>query len=919
MTMISKYINNRNQALNSNVEPSSTVRYEAVKSLIDKDKLDVNLANKYIRESFSKKLIQDRYSKIVDILEYSNESNNIDNYSKELLLNSFKEALFYMPNTSFDGLGSTVRSRIESSKISDRPKSSLLSLIENIEVADRIINNHEILKGNEVEQEIKKYVKLDDVGSLVEHVAKSIPPTDIKEYQQMNLVFEEVTYLLAPTKKDTKDIARAVYEYYLLHTKEDVEDLKRVIEKSTLLESEDVDHVLGTDECDPEKCSSINAMIQYILTSRDYQNMNRAIYHTLKNTSVIDISTNVYKVFDILDDIYAVELDSVIKDSIKAIKVAIYEKGLTKEELSNIFANIKYAATDKKNRAVCDYINDLVDDLSYNLSNIYSKANINAINFVNQECAESIPLDEFKIFQFNGLLRAVFNLDNYLKEKEKIFLRKAKKKLEPIKNRLTKILFGESYDFRDNIMEFVGSDNKLDICVRQYIDEEFDDMTPTQYAEHVIKDFNNKLAIDNLDTIRCYYVANEGILEIHLKDCRKLELTAEESNEALNTFSQTTMNCMENALYINTLYEHYKDIVVIPTNELIVRINEATNFTEDHFNAAMEAMRYLPVEEAVLEEFGAYSSDLLVESALNESVNEAEVKKIDKYVAEAVNTFFKEDCPLEISLEAYKILLGIFNDAGVNTSPNMPLEEALADDWDDDEDEDEGDGKEDKKEEKKESNKKAASKDKEKDSKNNNGKKPSEILGDGEDLPKDDYKHRTNLNMNNVMLALKGLGAKIKDFSTKQKEVSRTLDMAMKSFIDGIKKADSNERREQIIKGSILPSFSKCMKAGIALILLGVATGGVIVPIITAIGGFALDKKLTEKEKLLILDEIDTELEVIDKELAIADQNNQLNKYRALLKIKKDLQRQYQRIRYNIRVGSDGAMFDSNVGMNRHD
>lgn len=249
----------------------------------------------------------------------------------------------------------------------------------------------------------------------------------------------------------------------------------------------------------------------------------------------------------------------------------------------------------------------------------------------------------------------------------------------------------------------------------------------------------------------------------------------------------------------------------------------------------------------------------------------------------------------------------------------MSLEEALADDWDDDDDEeDDKDGKEDKKEEKKESNPKADTKNKEKDSKDNT-KKPSDILGDGEDLPKDDYKHRTSLNMNNVMLALKGLGAKIKDFNTKQKEVSRNLDMAMKSFIDGIKKADSNERREQIIKGSILPSFSKCMKAAIGLILIGVATGGVIVPIITAIGGFALDKKLTEKEKLLILDEIDTELEVIDKELALADQNNQLNKYRALLKIKKDLQRQYQRIRYNIRVGSDGAMFDSNVGMNKHD
>ena len=41
------------------------------------------------------------------------------------------------------------------------------------------------------------------------------------------------------------------------------------------------------------------------------------------------------------------------------------------------------------------------------------------------------------------------------------------------------------------------------------------------------------------------------------------------------------------------------------------------------------------------------------------------------------------------------------------------------------------------------------------------------------------------------------------------------------------------------------------------------------------------------------------------EELAIADSNNQINKYRELLKYKKNLQRQYQRIKYNIRIGKD--------------
>ena len=95
------------------------------------------------------------------------------------------------------------------------------------------------------------------------------------------------------------------------------------------------------------------------------------------------------------------------------------------------------------------------------------------------------------------------------------------------------------------------------------------------------------------------------------------------------------------------------------------------------------------------------------------------------------------------------------------------------------------------------------------------------------------------------------------------------------------------------------------IKNGILLAGLGIATGSVVVPIIAAIGGLAISKKLNDKERLLLLDEIETELEVVEKELQIADSNNQMKKYRALLQYKKDLQRQYQRIRYNIRVRKD--------------
>ena len=56
---------------------------------------------------------------------------------------------------------------------------------------------------------------------------------------------------------------------------------------------------------------------------------------------------------------------------------------------------------------------------------------------------------------------------------------------------------------------------------------------------------------------------------------------------------------------------------------------------------------------------------------------------------------------------------------------------------------------------------------------------------------------------------------------------------------------------------------------------------------------------------MILLDDIETELDVVEKELSIAESNNKMNQYRALLQYKKELQRQYQRIRYNVRVGKD--------------
>ena len=50
------------------------------------------------------------------------------------------------------------------------------------------------------------------------------------------------------------------------------------------------------------------------------------------------------------------------------------------------------------------------------------------------------------------------------------------------------------------------------------------------------------------------------------------------------------------------------------------------------------------------------------------------------------------------------------------------------------------------------------------------------------------------------------------------------------------------------------------------------------------------------------MDEIDTELKVVEKQIEIAQNDGDMNQYRFLLNYQKKLTREYQRIRYGLKV-----------------
>ena len=155
--------------------------------------------------------------------------------------------------------------------------------------------------------------------------------------------------------------------------------------------------------------------------------------------------------------------------------------------------------------------------------------------------------------------------------------------------------------------------------------------------------------------------------------------------------------------------------------------------------------------------------------------------------------------------------------------------------------------------------------------------------------------------MNNGALAMQAMKKGIQDLSDKEKQASRTLDITFSSFQKAIERSLTSDRREAIIKGSIIPSFSKMIKTGI--VFAGTAAFvSPVIAVIGAIGSFALSKSLTNKERQLLLDEIEVELKAVEKEIAMAEDNRDMKRYRQLSTYQRKLEREYQRIRYNVKV-----------------
>lgn len=877
---------------------SDTFFNQHIEKLLNKNNLSYsenNMIASYFNSLCCKEEANESYVNALQILETHSNKERMDIFCKRILP--------YVEDMSY------INSYLENSNMTDEDKDKLKEYYTMYNIADRVIKNHRsISRRFNIESEVSK-IPYTSLNSVVENCCAMIDTYKMDSYKKLNLCIEEMMYLIEKNKfkVNKSELVRYVTEYFLLSNQNlsfnDINKYKLALQENYFLEEADIDSVSFLFNTSKKQNHTITESIdEFLLTPvKDEESFKLTQTMNLDLYDPTDIKYNIkrYIIFlwnacscglylqdrmiENIQDIYNKLSDNISNNSLNYNSI---DGSIGRDTILDICNSVSVAMEEIRADAIerskleqaenfCNIVTEYLLAPLNNIKNItYPKANLEAIEYVNGDEAEKKDAKDFKIFKFHNLIKASINLDKYLKNKAADMMNNVKDKGKKILTKVNKVLFDET----SSLYEFVGEDNKVDITVAQYKFDESCIEKVHEFFGSACKEFNSRLLIERYDTMRSYYMINGSIVEVHLKD----------STTLTNIDEEVTPNMNDIDIYIETLCETLESLesldefVTEPIEETLSNY-DTSKLDLDHFNAILESLKYLSVDKNDVILFSEkFTTSLFMKNGSNMNfVNESAQIKESFSKWESIS----ENIPIDLQLEAYLVFQAVLEDAlDVNK-------------------------KDDKKEKKK------FKFDLKKTKGDEDFDKPEELSDEEKkELKKNPFK---GINLNSIRLVLKGIEAKAKDMGQKEKELSKNLDSSVRRLVKGMRDAMISNRREAVIKGSVIPSFSKCLK--IAIALAGVAK--FVDPglaIITAIGGFAMSKHLTKKERLLMLDDIEVEIHVLDKEIANAESRNQMKKYKALLKQKKTLQREYQRIRYNVKVGKD-ILPNSSAGVKTFD
>ena len=163
---------------------------------------------------------------------------------------------------------------------------------------------------------------------------------------------------------------------------------------------------------------------------------------------------------------------------------------------------------------------------------------------------------------------------------------------------------------------------------------------------------------------------------------------------------------------------------------------------------------------------------------------------------------------------------------------------------------------------------------------------------------------------NSIKLASEKVKKTLQKLSDKERTISKNIDVAANNTKKAMEKSLTSDNREAVIKGSVLPSASKTIK--LAITTAGLALINPALAVIGALGYMAMSKKYKAKERQMIIDEIEIEMKMCEKYIELAESKNDMVALKKLLTIQRELERQRQRIKYNMKIKFGQKYFDSN-------
>ena len=924
--------------------------------LLSESKYDVNAVSKYYTRimkqlespSYSGKnnqLIQNDLRSLLESLQDSNTANlyieypislleifnkKEDEYTAKYILKEFTENILpYISELS------CIEETVNRYELTDDERKSIFESAKNYIAADRILENHRLIsKRFDIEGLVHKKVEKDLRATTESYCSMIDTYADLTPYQKLNLCLEEISYIYDKNNisYDRREFINCLAEYFLLSnpilTSKDRKGYKKVFTEGYYVERDDKLYVNYLLDEDYEFSDTIVGNIKSFLAAEEktLDLFTKTIYACLQCADKIDLEYNFGNLLHFINNVFNSdlfdpdELYSTMSVWVDRLHDLVDKFSYnTDENISREFFNRLYFACSRLvdeayiDNAKATFLKIRIMLMDY-MDLTYTETNIVNMKFVMSDDLDPVSLSEAKIFKNKGLIRAVINLDKYLGDKCKKAIANAKDKINDAKAKADAILFPEKEKKQSKVGQFlknvangaidavralikeadnesiyypyIGEDYKFDVTI--YRMPIFDNIDYTIHDElsDLCEEFNVQLEKQGIDTARCYYlITSENMAEIHLKDATPLILTDEQKQlirESRDPDMEYYMDmlCEAEAFY-NIISENNIDI----EDKLfsLFSENEDLEINNEYYDAVLEALSILGVDKSVVKVFGEkYKHHAYM--GLEESADSTDImKSIDKITESYEPEKIDDDM---IQLEAYLALTTLLE------AP-QPVYATVKSQMKDKENQDKMKQV--------------------RDAKDKEQKDKQKEMIEKEKVKKNPF---AGINLSTIKLMLQGMKAKFKSASQKEKEISKNVDMNVRNFVKAMKNALISDRREAIIKGSVIPSFSKCVKLGVAL--AGLSWLNPAAGVIAAVGGFAMSKRLTKKERMLLLDEIETELDVLEKEIAMAESDGNMKKYRALLKYRKDLQRQYQRIKYNIRVGKD-ILPGSTVGIKNYE